>query len=466
MAGVSESQMNKVVVGLLLGVGGSGGVCTVAMSRHLPTIRPNVFVAGVPLGGLTVEDARKAVRVWWEQEKLHPLRLHSNAVSGELPDMRPGELGVGVDDVATVARLPIQDSFTEVKASVTRETFAEQKFDPIFRPNGAVPVELVKLIRQRIGSPRPAKVSFVNGQIVKNAEVTASVLDLTVLPGAVSEALKTSSPVELTVVSEPKKLSDEALAQITEVVAEFKTHFPKKQYNRNQNIKLASSRLNGVVLMPGDQLSFNKTVGQRTLQQGFMLAGVYKNGRHDTGVGGGICQVSTTLYNASLYGNLDIVRRSNHSMPVAYVPLGRDATVDYGSLDLVIRNSYSTPIAVTSQFEPGTLTFRILGKRVPGQWVKIVQEGGKSWDRAVQVKQDPSLAPGAKVVVEKGSRGHSIRTYRLVYEGDSVVKKQSLGFSYYGGGDRVIAVGPGAPVPAPSPFGVRPAGAATMPRRG
>jgi len=460
--------MNKVVVGVLLGVGGSGGVCTVAVARHVPTIRPNVSVAGVPLGGLTVDEARKAVRVWWEQEKLHPLRLRASAIPGDLPDMKPGELGVGIDDAATVARLPVQDGLSEAKSTVTRESFTEEKFEPIFRPNGATPEVLVKLVRQRVGAPRPAKVLFIKGQISKTPEVTPTLLDLNGLVPAVAAALKGGTPVDLPLASEPKKIADDQLAQILEVVAEFHTHFPKRQYNRNQNIKLASSRLNGIILMPGDQLSFNKTVGQRTIKQGFMLAGVYKNGKHDTGIGGGICQVSTTLYNASLYGNLDIVRRSNHSMPVAYVPLGRDATVDYGSLDLVIKNSYSTPIAVTSEFEPGTLTFRILGKRVPGQWVKVVQEGGKSWDRPVQVKQDRSLAPGAKVVVEKGSRGHSIRTYRLVYQGDTVVKKQSLGFSYYGGGDRIIAVGPGAPTPMTTPgqYGARPGGAPVFPRRG
>ena len=440
--------MKKVAVGILLAIGCTGGLLAITAARRAPTIRPNVTVSGVPVGGMTVEDAQRALRVWWETEKLKPLKLHSALPNLALPDMKPGDLGITLDDVASVAKLPLQDAFTDIKAAATQETFSEAKFDAIYKPNGIKPLELTKLVQKSMGAPKPARVVMVKGVIERTPEVTTAALDVNGLLDAVSKALKSGGPVELPVVEAPKKFPDDQLAQITDVVSEFKTHFPRRQYNRNENLRLASGRLNGVILMPGQQMSFNKTVGQRTEKQGFKLAGVYKNGKHDTGIGGGICQVSTTLYNASLYGNLKIVRRSNHSMPVAYVPLGRDATVDWGSLDLVIENNYSTPIAISSEFQPGTLTFRILGKKVPGQWVKILQVGGKSWSNGVQVTHDSKLPPGAKVVVDKGSAGHSIRTYRLVYQNDTLVSKQPLGFSYYGGGDKIIAVGPTA---APTP---------------
>ena len=442
--------MKKIVVGILLGIGCTNGLMAATATHRSPTIRPNVSVAGVAVGGMTVEDAQRALRVWWESEKLKPLKLHSSLVNLAWPNLKPGDLGVSLDDVSTVAKLPVLDAFADAKSAVTQQTFTEAKYDPIFKPNGITPLDLVKFLQKEVGSPRPARVVMVKGVIKRIPEVTTDTLDVNGLLDAVTKSIKSGDPVELPISETPKKLPNDQLDLITDVVSEFKTHFPKRQYNRNENLRLASGRLNGVILLPGQQMSFNKTVGQRTEKQGFKLAGVYKNGKHDTGIGGGICQVSTTLYNASLYGNLKIVRRSNHSMPVAYVPLGRDATVDWGSLDLVIENNYPTPIAISSEFQPGTLTFRILGKKVPGQWVKIVQVGGKSWDNGVQVTHDRSLKPGEKVVVDKGSRGHSIRTYRLVYQNDTLVAKQPLGFSYYGGGDKIIAVGPSAAPTAPA----------------
>ena len=140
-------------------------------------------------------------------------------------------------------------------------------------------------------------------------------------------------------------------------------------------------------------------------------------------------------------------------MPVAYVPLGRDATVDYGNLDLVIQNDKPFPIAISSAFEPGRLTFRVLGKKDPTLTVKLVQEGGKSWDMGTKVIQDPKMPVGSREVIEKGSWGHSITTYRLVYKNGVLQDRQLLNRSYYGGGEKIIAVGPSSASPvAPRPF--------------
>src|SRR5262249_4274073 len=159
--------------------------------------------------------------------------------------------------------------------------------------------------------------------------------------------------------------------------------------------------------------SFNGTVGRRTEKAGFQIAGVYKNGKHDFDVGGGICQVSTTLYNAALLDDLKIVERHNHSMPVAYVPLGRDATVDYGALDLEIANNSDHPIAINSEFHPGKLTFRILGKKDKSLDVKIESDGSQRWDPGTQLVSDPSLPAGKRKVIDKGSSGRQVSTYRL-----------------------------------------------------
>jgi vancomycin resistance protein YoaR len=166
--------------------------------------------------------------------------------------------------------------------------------------------------------------------------------------------------------------------------------------------------------------------------------------------------VSGTLYNAVLLANLKVKHRENHSMPVAYLPVGRDATVDYGTKDLRFENSTDHPIAIYSSYVTGRLTFGVLGLKEPGLSVEIVTSGHKSWSRGIQYVTDKTLPPGKTKVVEKGASGHQIDTYRVVKKDGVEVKREYLGRSHYAGGVRIIARGPAAAVPTPGPVNVPP----------
>ncbi|HLO97702.1 MAG TPA: VanW family protein, partial [Fimbriimonas sp.] len=218
----------------------------------------------------------------------------------------------------------------------------------------------------------------------------------------------------------------------------------------SSNIRLASSKINGALLMPGEKWGFNEYVGRRTTQAGYREAGVYINGRHDTGVGGGICQVSTTLYNAALFANLKIVERTNHSLPVPYVPLGRDATVNWGAQNLVLENNTGAPIAIVSTYEPGRLTFRILGKKDPTLSVKVTQGKIRYWSGSTRREYDPRLAPGATKVVSTGSN-KGVAAFRHIYRNGVKEKTEDLGYSAYTGGGTVILYGPKAPAKPKAP---------------
>ncbi|MDR3687862.1 MAG: VanW family protein [Fimbriimonas sp.] len=415
-----------------------------------PLVRPHSIVAGIDLGGMSREDAQKRLRVWWEDQRVRQLTLHTNLTSDPFPKMTAGELGVTLDDVATVASLPVLDLGVGPQGAD-----ADHTYEPVYKLVTPPQGKLLELLGQYFRKPRPARAVLVKGVIYREPEISTVELNEQALPEAVGQAIKTGGVLQLPLLQGPKRVPDEKLAEITDVVFSFSTRFPKRQYSRNSNIKLASSKLNGVIVLPGEKISFNGVVGMRTIERGFKLAGVYKHGRHDTGIGGGICQVSTTLYNACLFSDLKILRRSNHSMPVAYVPIGRDATVDYGNLDLVVQNDKPYAIAISSYFEPGLLTFRVLGKKDPSISVKLEQVGAKSWDTGVQIVQDPKLPAGSKEVVEKGSRGHSVTTYRLVYKNGVLQDRQLLNHSYYEGGEKIVAVGPSMAVPVLPKAGTR-----------
>ncbi len=431
-----RTGMNKILLGFLLTTATATTGVGIFAFRQVPTIRDNVYVGPIAVGGLEPAEAAKRIRAWWGTERLEKLKLVCSASNVVLPDMTATQLGVSVDDAGIVAGLPLAGLTDGLSAPPERQDF------PIkYKPNGANLVPIAEMLKAKIGPPKLAAVRWV-GMVETTPETSLFRLDAKTLPEEVIGALEGDRTVDLPVVQAPKRVPDEALAEMTDLVAEYTTHFPASNRPRCANIKLASSKLNGVILMPGEKLSFNGTVGRRTLKAGFQEAGVYKQGKHDVGIGGGICQVSSTMYNAALFANLRIRQRSNHSIPVAYVPLGRDATVDYGSLDLVVENNSKAPIGVTNVYQPGSLTFRILGKKDPGLEVKVVQEGESSWDIPEKTVVDRALPPGARRITEKGSRGHAIRTYRLVYRDGKLVEKQPLGRSNYGGGPRIVAVGP------------------------
>lgn len=143
--------------------------------------------------------------------------------------------------------------------------------------------------------------------------------------------------------------------------------------NRTTNLRLASNKINGTVIMPGDTFSYNKIVGERTIAAGYKNASVFENGRIVDGLGGGICQVSTTLYNAVLYANLQIVERTNHMFLAGYADGGRDATVAYGSLDFRFKNNRTYPIKIESRVENGYCTVKVYGLRMENDFdVEIV----------------------------------------------------------------------------------------------
>ena len=146
-----------------------------------------------------------------------------------------------------------------------------------------------------------------------------------------------------------------------DLLSEFSTKYSASNKNRTTNLILASNKINGTVLMPGETFSYNKVVGERTIQAGYKEAPIYVSGRVEDGIGGGICQITTTLYNAVVYANLDIVERSNHQFVPSYAGPSRDATVVYGAIDFKFKNNKDYPIKITCSVSKGIANFKIWG---------------------------------------------------------------------------------------------------------
>ena len=152
------------------------------------------------------------------------------------------------------------------------------------------------------------------------------------------------------------------------MISSYSTKYSTRNKDRTTNLRLAAEKIDGTVLMPGEEFSYNKVVGERTIAAGYKEAPIYQDGQVVDGLGGGICQISTTLYNAVLYANLEILERRNHQFVPSYVPAGRDATVVYGAIDFRFKNSRSYPIKIKCSVSGGIAKFEIYGLKEQNEY--------------------------------------------------------------------------------------------------
>ena len=237
-----------------------------------------------------------------------------------------------------------------------------------------------------------------------------------------------------------------------DLLATYSTNFSARNVNRTTNIKLSSNKINGTVLMPGDTFSYNTTVGQRTAAAGFKSAAVYAGGQVTTGIGGGICQVSSTLYNSVLLSNLEIVERYNHGFNPGYVPAGRDATVSWGGPDFKFKNSRKYPIKIISIVSGGTITTKIFGVKEENEYEVEIQSYITGYIQYKTINQnDANLNVGQTKVIESGSNGCKSVCYRILKQNGQVVSKKLLSNDTYNPHNRVVAVGTKVQAPVEKP---------------
>ena len=225
-----------------------------------------------------------------------------------------------------------------------------------------------------------------------------------------------------------------------DVLGEYTTSVSGSSVRRN-NVRLAGEKCN-VILLPGEEFSYNKTVGKRTKENGFGEAGAYLNGETVQEVGGGVCQTSSTLYNAVVLSNLEVTERTNHTYISSYVPIGRDATVSWGGPDFKFKNNRDYPIKIEASYANSKLTCKIIGTNVDGSYVKFTSE--RTGDVAYNTKyeNDATIPEGQQVTKQAGSNGGRAVSYRLVYDKDGkLLSKKKEAKSYYKGHEAIIAVG-------------------------
>lgn len=454
-----------VVAGLLItGIG-----ATVAYGYSLvntDTIRENVYIDGIPVGGMTY-DQGMALVTDAKNKELENIKVTLNHEIESLVfsaadvqynfDVKKaideaygiGRTGNLIDDISTILERSKDRHDINTVESYNMTTVNSKVQDMANRLNKEPKEATFKL-----GSKGPIITPDVIGRKV-DVEKTLALLEAAV-------KVKKIANIDLVVEVMEPKAKDEDLLMMKDRLSKFYTVFDTGYYERAYNIRLATGKVNGALLLPGEQLSVDQKVGPRTVAKGFKMSLIIVNNKYEDGVGGGLCQVSTTLYNAALYANLDIVARKNHSIVSAYIAPGRDSTVFNSDKDLIIKNNRKYPIYIKSYTVGGLLYFEIYGKKEIDDKKIVIRTVTVSHKPAgMSIVKDPTMYVGKYKIEFEPHDGYLVKTYKDVYLGGKKLETVYLGISSYNKSDGVKLVGtkprpvkkpkptPTAPTPVP-----------------
>jgi vancomycin resistance protein YoaR len=316
----------------------------------------------------------------------------------------------------------------------------------------------VERLSRTVGHPpRDATFRVVSGGITVVPAQEGRALDVHASLRALERAAlsPTRRSAALTVATtEPERTTEKAQAMgITGVVGSYTTTYGGTA-GRLHNVSLVADLIDGALVAPGARFSFNATTGERNAAKGFEEAPVIINGELESGIGGGVCQVSTTVFNAAFEAGLSIEKRTNHALYISHYPLGRDATVNYPDLDLVFRNDTDHWLLLRTFVGTGSLTVNLYGtptgRRVETDTTPLVTEGKVPWKRI----DDATMFKGEKTVEQYGTPPRSTSVRRRVFAPDGTLMYDTTWRSYYVGEPTVVRIGT---KPRPKKHAERPA---------
>ena len=303
---------------------------------------------------------------------------------------------------------------------------------------------------------RPQNADFVtteSGRVVVKPSVNARAVDVPrTAKGLYAAALRPERRSATIVVAtkEPARTTAEAKKMgITGLVGGYTTIY-SGDANRVHNVQLVANLIDHTLIRPGQVFSFNGTTGDRNADKGFLEAPVIINGELQTGLGGGVCQVSTTVFNAAYEAGLDITERTNHALYISHYPQGRDATVNYPDLDLKFVNDTKRWLLLRTFVGSSSLTVNLYGapqkRRVESEVapLEVVGKPPTTW------RKDPTITKGRRVVADAGSSPLSTSVRRKVYNTSGTLLYEDVWYSSYRGEKKIVLVGT-KPKPEPEP---------------
>lgn len=399
----------------------------VASNKDQTALPKGTFLDELDLSGREAEEARTMIKKWEEDKLAENLLLVYN--EKEVPIVVK-ELGVTLDLDKVweeLGRTPGQRISSAIKIdSAQLQQILLQKFPGVNR------------------SAVDASYKIDNDRFVTIPAVSGRVIHVDALRDKLQNQSFATLPkrLEVPVVEVPavKKTEEIQALAFDGIIGEYSTQFNVKDQNRSVNLTKAAQKLDKVLLRPGETLSFNETIGPRTAETGYKDAYVIVNNEYVQGIGGGICQVSSTLYSAAALANLPITERHPHAVVISYIPMGQDATINYPNLDLKFINDTGSLLYFRTEVNSGKLTVRIYGKKTD-KTVRLEQKIEKETPFQTIMRLDSNLSPGEVVQEQAGHKGYIVQTYRIVKDGSGKESQKLLSRDEYAPTQKIMRVG-------------------------
>lgn len=398
---------------------------TQRMQRYLPN---NLYVNEIYIGNKTLAEAEKLLSIIEHEQLNKKINIIFNDNKGlyQAQSFTNKQLGYYADKAVIINDLKAilntnKNMFMRIwKYKSIENSGCKYRLKFILDKNKFMSA-LQIFNDSKLNPPKDAKYTYNNGQIEILKEENGYIFDKEALYNELHSDIRHTSVRLKTTLTAPKITAEELRKQgIREKISSYMTKFDSSNLPRSSNIRLAASIIEGTVLAPGDTFSFNEAVGQRTTKRGFKEAGVYMNGKVDTGIGGGICQVSTTLYNAVLLADLQVLERYNHSLTVPYVPLSRDAAVSWGVQDLKFINNTDYHIYIHANTTKNSIAFDLFSTK-SNKKVELISTTISKVNAPVIYKDDEALEVGKQIVEESGHHGFESQLTKKVYIDDKLV---------------------------------------------
>lgn len=300
-------------------------------------------------------------------------------------------------------------------------------------------IDIDQIAAEVIGSAVNATVSKEDGTTII-AETPGVDFDIEQAREIIGDGSQQSYEIPITRTPATVTAADLAEKLFRDTLAQASTSLSEGNVPRTNNVRLASAAINGTILNPGEEFSYNGVVGERSEARGYQPANAYANGQIVQEFGGGVCQPSSTLYMAVLRADLEVTERTNHSFTVAYTPLGEDATVDYGTLDFRFRNNTLYPIKIYAEQTNGQMIMTIVGTKTSDKTVTTRTDVLSTYSPSTIEKQDSSMNVGESRVDQTAITGYSTKTYKVITENGSTTEVLANS-SNYSKRDKIVYVG-------------------------
>lgn len=443
----------SIIIGLVLIL---GVICSaLAYVHHVVSAydlvySQEVYINDIPIGGLTPEEAKKEVTKQLDTyHENHAITLMNEdqkqtiTLSQFLPET---DLQTCLDQAYLVGHEG--NYFERFKAArnknsgphhfTTKTTYDSAEIENILESKKEIfeiaPIDATMKRENRKFNFTVEEKGYTL-DVIETAKIVADVLN--------SDTLD-ETPIQVVMKAVMPTVTKAHLAEAQTPLASFSTSYNNADLDRNENLKLASQKIN-IQLAPGEIFSLANQLEPITQAAGYRNSKVIVNGKLEEGIGGGVCQIASTLYNALLLSDVEIYSRANHSLPVAYVPLGRDATYASDIIDFKFRNNSEYPLFVEAYCENNHVIVNIFGYKglkLEYDEIKFASEQIETIEPPeTKIIQDPELYTDQKIQEVRPLEGKKVKLYRLLYRNGQLIDKQLINTSTYRARGEVIRVG-------------------------